>query len=78
MKMKYDFQFDAEQIEVPDMTTKISTAVEHFRVVEIPKTMDQRRLFRAYQEHVDRLVCDALKNAIETRFVCYECDENHT
>lgn len=56
------------QIEVPDMTTKISTAVEHFQVVEIAKTEQQRQLFRPYQEHVDRLVCDALKNAIDTRY----------
>lgn len=59
------------QIELPDMTAKISTAVDNFQVVEMTKTEEQRRLFRSYQEYVDRIVCDALKNAIGTR--CLFC-----
>lgn len=60
------------QIELPDMTAKISTAVDHFQVVEMTKTEEQRRLFRSYQEYVDRIVCDALKNAIGTRCLFFQ------
>lgn len=57
-------------LKVELLPTDSSAAVEFIRTEKIAKSAENLKLFRSYEEHIDRLISQALLNGIESRYVC--------
>lgn len=57
-------------LKVELLPTDSSAAVEFIRTEKIAKSAENLKLFRSYEEHMDRLISQALLNGIESRYVC--------